>query len=55
MRQLILPEGQIKKTFWDKLCFWRKVGYFYRRRPGYDAFIRALSRIPNSLLYLYTS
>lgn len=34
--------------------FWREVGYFYKRRSGYDQFLKTLSKIPNVLLYIYT-
>jgi hypothetical protein len=44
----------VQRTWWEKLQFWREVGYFYKRRPGYDQFVRLLSRIPNTLLFIYT-
>jgi hypothetical protein len=52
LRRLNVP---VEKTLAEKIMFWRKVGYYYKRRPGYDSFIRGLSRIPNTLLYLYSS
>jgi hypothetical protein len=52
LTKLNLP---IAKSIWEKICFWRNVGYYYKRRPGYDKFVKILTRIPNTLLYLYTS
>ncbi len=52
MTKLNLP---VQRTTWEKIAFWRNVGYFYKRRPGYDKFVKLLNSIPNTLLYLYTA
>lgn len=51
MTRLNVP---VARTWMEKIMFWREVGYFYKRRPGYDLFLRTLSKIPNVLLYVYT-
>lgn len=44
----------VKKSIWDKLLFWRDIGYFYKKRHRSDQFLRSLKRIPKTILYLYT-
>lgn len=45
----------VKPTLWERILFWRNIGYYYQRRPGYSRFVQALHSIPNTLLYLYSA
>ena len=48
-------EVPLKKSLIQKVLFWQDVGYYYKKRIRSDQFLRSLKRIPNTILYLYTS